>query len=62
MPAPYSSHLEAPLGIVRPMLRDAALRILAAHGRDVCSDEQGKVRYAGVAGFKVFYLTGEPGA
>ncbi|WP_331326691.1 hypothetical protein [Methylobacterium fujisawaense] len=60
MPAPYASHIEAPLGIVRTTLRDASLRILTAHGRDLQSGS-GTVRYAGVAGFKVFYFTGEPG-
>lgn len=60
MPACYASHLEAPLGIVRPTLRDAASRILAAHGRDISSKPY-PVRYAGVAGFKVFYFTSEPG-
>jgi hypothetical protein len=60
MPVPYASHLEAPLGIVRPTLRDAALRILTAQGRDLQSGSY-PVRYAGVAGFKVFYSMSEPG-
>lgn len=60
MPACYASHLEALPGIVRPTLRDAALRILAAHGRNI-SSEPYRVRYAGVAGFKVVYFTSEPG-
>jgi hypothetical protein len=60
MPLPYASYLEAPLGIVRPTLRDAALRILTAHGRDLASGPY-PVRYAGVAGLKVFYFTSEPG-
>nr|WP_128083239.1 hypothetical protein [Methylobacterium sp. B34] len=60
MPVSYSSYLEAPLGIVRPTLRDAALRILNAYGRSLPSGSE-TVRYASVAGFKVFYFTSEPG-
>jgi hypothetical protein len=60
MPIPYASQLEAPLGIVRPTLRDAALRILTAHGRDLHSGSY-PVRYAGVAGLKIIYRTSEPG-
>ncbi|SEG71971.1 MULTISPECIES: hypothetical protein [unclassified Methylobacterium] len=56
----YASHLEAPLGLARPSLRDAALRILAAHGRDVSFDPY-PARYASVAGLKVFYFKSEPG-
>lgn len=59
MPTPYACHIVAPLGIVRPALRDAALRILAVHGRDL-SAEPYPVRYAGVAGLKIFHYTSEP--
>jgi hypothetical protein len=60
MPVPYESHIVAPLGMVRPTLRDAALRILANHGRDL-SGEPYPVRYAAIAGLKIFYYTSEPG-
>jgi hypothetical protein len=55
----YLDRLEAPTGVVRRVLRDAALRILALHGHDGAQTPM-VIRRARFGGFNIRYFAAEP--
>lgn len=62
MPVEYATAIQAPPGIVRRMLRDAAFQIVQRYGCDVPSGPIERIRFARHAGFTIVYYRAEPGS
>ena len=62
MPVEYAAAIQAPPGIVRRILRDAAFQIVQWYGRDVPPGPLEQIRFARHAGFTITYYRAEPGS